>query len=166
MPRQYQTTLGNPSRPYVAVPHGRVLAPLPGTLRCTIIPRLVLPTVDPDAVRVMAQDMFVPEAYATRSLTEPPECPWPLYRSLAFNQAIFAAAALGIARNTLDAFAELAAAKALSRAEGQLHDLPRAQGDLGRAEAGVRSARLPLCVGGGVLGGGVSRRAAAADGPR
>jgi alkylation response protein AidB-like acyl-CoA dehydrogenase len=55
-----------------------------------------------------------------------------------------AAAALGIARGAIDAFEKLAIARGGRGGPGQLRDTPAVQGDVGRAEAHLRSARAFL----------------------
>jgi alkylation response protein AidB-like acyl-CoA dehydrogenase len=90
------------------------------------------------------EDAFVPEERVSGFRVDPVEYPWPLFRSLAFNCALFAACVLGIARHALDAFTELAAAKLSGTPPVLLRDQLRVQNELARAEAGVRGARCYL----------------------
>ena len=91
-------------------------------------------------------DLFVPENHAIETVTPAPTTPGPLY-ALPF-RAVFgvaiAAAALGIARGAIDAFEQLAVAKAGRGTPGQLRDTPAVQGNVGRAESLLRSARAFL----------------------
>ena len=91
-------------------------------------------------------DLFVPENHSIETVTPAPTTPGPLY-ALPF-RAVFgvaiAAAAFGIARGAIDAFEQLAVAKTGRGAPGQLRDTPAVQGDVGRAESLLRSARAFL----------------------
>ena len=90
-------------------------------------------------------DVFVPAAH-TLWFQDPPRCDRPLYRMppVAMFVACIGAVPLGIARHALEAFADLAAAKATPPADGVLADRPAAQAALGRAQALVASGRAYL----------------------
>ena len=90
-------------------------------------------------------DVFVPAAH-TLWFQDPPHCDRALYRMppIAMFVAFIGAVPLGIARHALEAFAELAAAKATPPADGVLADRPAAQAALGRAQALVAAGRAYL----------------------
>ena len=91
-------------------------------------------------------DLFVPENHSIEIVTPVPTAPGPLYAlpfRTVFGVAI-AAAALGIARGAIDAFQELATARGQRGGPGRLRDTPAVQGDVGRAESLLRSARAFL----------------------
>ncbi|TAJ40043.1 MAG: hypothetical protein EPO55_09885 [Reyranella sp.] len=91
-------------------------------------------------------DLFVPENHSIEIVTPVPTTPGPLYAlpfRTVFGVAI-ASAALGIARGAIDAFERLAIARAGRGGPGQLRDTPAVQGDVGRAESLLRSARAFL----------------------
>ena len=97
--------------------------------------------------RYAVEDLFVPEAYSfTRDAAAERREEGPLYRFSILNMFGFgfAAVALGIARATLDAFVELAAAKAPHGSAQRLRDDPVVQQEVGRAEARLRAARAYL----------------------
>ncbi|MBI1737563.1 MAG: acyl-CoA dehydrogenase family protein [Candidatus Rokubacteria bacterium] len=90
-------------------------------------------------------DVFVPAERTVLSATAPLLEDTPLYRvprTLAFASGD-AAAALGLARSALEAFSELAGAKA-PRGLGLLRDQAMVQADVGHAEADLRSGRALL----------------------
>jgi alkylation response protein AidB-like acyl-CoA dehydrogenase len=92
-------------------------------------------------------DLFVPEAYSfTRDAVPERREPGPLYRFSILNMFGFgfAAVALGIARAMLDAFVQLAAAKAPHGSTRRLCEDPVVQHEMGRAEARLRAARAYL----------------------
>jgi indole-3-acetate monooxygenase len=91
-------------------------------------------------------DLFVPENHSIEVVTPLATAPGPLYAlpfRTVFGVAI-AAAAIGIARGAIDAFEKLAIARGGRGGPGQLRDTPAVQGDIGRAEAHLRSARAFL----------------------
>jgi alkylation response protein AidB-like acyl-CoA dehydrogenase len=91
-------------------------------------------------------DVFVPEARSLLAATAPVLEPGPLYqipRTLLFASGD-ASVALGVARACLDAFIDLAGAKAPRAMSGLLRDEPMVQADIGRADAQLRSARALL----------------------
>jgi alkylation response protein AidB-like acyl-CoA dehydrogenase len=93
------------------------------------------------------EDLFVPEAYSfTRDADAERREDGPLYRFSILNMFGFgfAAVALGIARATMDAFVELAAAKAPHGSTRRLREDPVVQQEAGRAEARLRAARAYL----------------------
>ena len=93
------------------------------------------------------EDLFVAEAYSfTRDAAAQRREEGPLYRFSILNMFGFgfAAVALGIARATMDAFGELAAAKAPHGSAQRLRDDPVVQQEVGRAEARLRAARAYL----------------------
>jgi alkylation response protein AidB-like acyl-CoA dehydrogenase len=106
-------------------------------------------------------DVFVPEERTVRSVTAPLVETGPLYqfpRTLLFASGD-AAAALGVARSCLAAFAELASVKTPRAMQATLRDQPMIQADVGRAEAHLRSGRALLMetvreVWAGVIGTG------------
>jgi alkylation response protein AidB-like acyl-CoA dehydrogenase len=93
------------------------------------------------------QDLLVPDAYSfTRDAADDRCEAGPLYRFSILNMFGFgfAAVALGIARATLDAFVQLAAAKAPHGSGRRLRDDPVIQHQVGRTEARLRAARAYL----------------------
>jgi alkylation response protein AidB-like acyl-CoA dehydrogenase len=91
-------------------------------------------------------DVFVPEEKSVLTATGPMVEPGPLYqipRTLLFGTGD-AAVALGMARACLDAFRELASAKSPRAMQGRLRDQAMVQGDVGAAEADLRSGRALL----------------------
>ncbi len=98
-------------------------------------------------------DVFVPEARTVLSVTAPIYEPGPLYRiprTLLFASGD-AAVALGLARNCLETFFELAGAKTPRAVQGLLRDQPLVQSDIGHAEADLRSGRAFLTAAVGEL---------------
>jgi alkylation response protein AidB-like acyl-CoA dehydrogenase len=92
------------------------------------------------------RDVFVPEARSLLSTAAPLLETGPLYqipRTLLFASGD-AAVALGVARNCLTTFYELAGAKTPRAMPGLLRDQPMVQADMGHAEAHLRSARAFL----------------------
>jgi alkylation response protein AidB-like acyl-CoA dehydrogenase len=93
------------------------------------------------------KDLFVPEAHAfgRDDLAERRET-GPLYRftSGQMYAAGFAAISLGMARGTLDAFADFARGRALRRTQRTLRDNGVIQSQVGQSEARLRSARAYL----------------------
>jgi len=91
-------------------------------------------------------DVFVPEERTVLSVTAPLFEPGPLYqipRTLLFASGD-AAVALGMARNCLETFFELAGAKTPRAVQGLLREQPLVQSDVGHAEAYLRSGRAFL----------------------
>jgi alkylation response protein AidB-like acyl-CoA dehydrogenase len=90
-------------------------------------------------------DMFVPAAHSL-SFREPPSAPGPLYAlpTIALFGALLAAVPLGIARHAIDILAELAGTKIATRSQQALREDATMRGDLGRAEALLRSGRAFL----------------------
>jgi alkylation response protein AidB-like acyl-CoA dehydrogenase len=91
-------------------------------------------------------DVFVPAERTVLSATAPALEPGPLYkipRTLAFASGD-AAVALGMARNCLDAFFELAGAKTPRAMPALLRDQSMVQVNVGQAEAALRSGRAFL----------------------
>ncbi len=91
-------------------------------------------------------DVFVPEERTVLSVTAPLFEPGPLYqipRTLLFASGD-AAVALGMARNCLETFFELAGAKTPRAVQGLLREQPLVQSDVGHAEAHLRSGRAFL----------------------
>ena len=91
-------------------------------------------------------DVFVPEARSLLAASAPLIETGPLYqipRTLLFASGD-AAVALGVARNCLETFYELAGAKAPRAMHGLLRDQPMVQADMGHAEAHLRSGRAFL----------------------
>src|SRR5207244_2226617 len=92
-------------------------------------------------------DVFVPEERTVAMPLRDPHEPGPLYRLVSgasFNgvfAAGFASVALGLARATLDAFLDLAQTKSPRGLRGLLREQAMIQGQIGRAEATLRSAR-------------------------
>jgi indole-3-acetate monooxygenase len=90
-------------------------------------------------------DLFVPAAHSL-SFREPPSAPGPLYAlpTTALFGAVLAAVPLGIARHAIDISTELAGTKIATRSEQALREDATMRGDLGRAEALLRSGRAFL----------------------
>ena len=92
------------------------------------------------------RDVYVPEERSTLSAYAPLVETGTLYqfpRTLIFASGD-ASVALGVARACLDAFVELAGAKAPRAVQGLLRDQPMVQADVGRAEAQLRAGRALL----------------------
>ena len=92
------------------------------------------------------EDVFVPEERTFLASTAALREPGPLYmfpRTLLFGSGD-AATALSVARNSLEAFVELAGGKKPFRSPGLLGDQALVQFDMGRAEAQFRSGRALL----------------------
>jgi indole-3-acetate monooxygenase len=92
------------------------------------------------------RDVFVPAARSLLATTAPLIETGPLYqipRTLLFASGD-AAVALGVARNCLETFYELAGAKSPRAMSGLLRDQPMVQADMGCAEAHLRSGRAFL----------------------
>jgi alkylation response protein AidB-like acyl-CoA dehydrogenase len=91
-------------------------------------------------------DVFVPEERSVLSFAAPLVETGPLYRlprTLLFASGD-ASIALGVARASLDAFVELAGAKAPRAAPGLLREQPMVQADVGLAEVQLRAVRALL----------------------
>ena len=90
-------------------------------------------------------DLFVPAARSL-SFREPPSAPGPLYAlpTIALFGAVLAAVPLGIARHAIDLLTELAGTKIATRSQQALREDATMRGDLGRAEALLRSGRAFL----------------------
>jgi alkylation response protein AidB-like acyl-CoA dehydrogenase len=91
-------------------------------------------------------DVFVPEERTVLSVSAPLHESGPLYqipRTLLFASGD-AAVALGMARNSLETFSDLAGAKTPRAVQGLLREQPLVQSDIGHAEADIRSARAFL----------------------
>lgn len=90
-------------------------------------------------------DLFVPAARSL-SFREPPSSPGPLYAlpTIALFGAVLAAVPLGIARHAIDLLTELAGTKIATRSQQALREDATMRGDLGRAEALLRSGRAFL----------------------
>ena len=90
-------------------------------------------------------DLFVPAARSL-SFREPPSAPGPLYAlpTIALFGAVLAAVPLGIARHAIDILTELAGTKIATRSQQALREDATMRGDLGRAEALLRSGRAFL----------------------
>jgi alkylation response protein AidB-like acyl-CoA dehydrogenase len=91
-------------------------------------------------------DVFVPAERTVLSVSAPLVETGPLYhipRTLLFASGD-AAVALGLARSSLEAFAELAQAKTPRAMAASLREQPTVQSEIGHAEANVRSARAFL----------------------
>jgi alkylation response protein AidB-like acyl-CoA dehydrogenase len=91
-------------------------------------------------------DVFVPKARSLLAATAPLIETGPLYqmpRTLLFASGD-ASVALGVARACLNAFIDLAGAKAPRAMSGLLRDEPMVQADVGRAEAQLRAGRALL----------------------
>lgn len=102
---------------------------------------------------VAIANLFVPEN-RTFALTDPPIDPAPLCHPRAAMVTTFtllAANTLGIARGAMDAFIELAGAKATTMNPALLRDRPPAQHTAGRAEAIISGARAYLLTAIGAL---------------
>ncbi len=92
------------------------------------------------------RDVFVPEARSVLAATAPLIETGPLYqfpRTLVFGSGD-AAVALGVARQCMTAFIELAGAKAPRAVKGLLRDQPMVQADVGQADGQLRAARALL----------------------
>ena len=92
-----------------------------------------------------ATDLFVPAARSL-SFREPPAAPGPLYAlpTIALFGTVLAAVPLGIARHAIDILTELAGTKITTRTQQVLREDATMRGDLGRAEALLRSGRAFL----------------------
>ena len=92
-----------------------------------------------------ATDLFVPAARSL-SFREPPAAPGPLYAlpTIALFGTVLAAVPLGIARHGIDILTELAGTKITTRTQQVLREDATMRGDLGRAEALLRSGRAFL----------------------
>jgi len=92
-----------------------------------------------------ATDLFVPAARSL-SFREPPAAPGPLYAlpTIALFGTVLAAVPLGIARHAIDILTELAGTKITTRSQQMLREDATMRGDLGRAEALLRSGRAFL----------------------
>ena len=92
------------------------------------------------------EDAFVPEGLHFTSVNAPSHEPGPLYNTLITNVWGFnvSAVALGIARDALDSFAELAQTKKNRGAENPIASRESVQTRLGEAEALLRSGRAFL----------------------
>jgi len=90
-------------------------------------------------------DLFVPAARSL-SFREPPSAPGPLYAlpTIALFGTVLAAVPLGIARHAIDILTELAGTKITTRSQQALREDATMRGDLGRAEALLRSGRAFL----------------------
>ena len=90
-------------------------------------------------------DLFVPAARSL-SFREPPSAPGPLYAlpTIALFGTVLAAVPLGIARHAIDILTELAGTKIATRSQQALREDATMRGDLGRAEALLRSGRAFL----------------------
>jgi alkylation response protein AidB-like acyl-CoA dehydrogenase len=90
-------------------------------------------------------DLFVPAARSL-SFREPPSAPGPLYAlpTIALFGTVLAAVPLGIARHAIDILTELAGTKIATRSQRALREDATMRGDLGRAEALLRSGRAFL----------------------
>jgi alkylation response protein AidB-like acyl-CoA dehydrogenase len=90
-------------------------------------------------------DLFVPAAHSL-SFREPPSAPGPLYAlpTIALFGTVLAAVPLGIARHAIDILTELAGNKIATRSQQVLREDATMRGDLGRAEALLRSGRAFL----------------------
>ena len=90
-------------------------------------------------------DLFVPTARSL-SFREPPSAPGPLYAlpTIALFGTVLAAVPLGIARHAIDILTELAGTKIATRSQQALREDATMRGDLGRAEALLRSGRAFL----------------------
>jgi indole-3-acetate monooxygenase len=90
-------------------------------------------------------DLFVPAAHSL-SFREPPSAPGPLYAlpTIALFGTVLAAVPLGIARHAIDILTELAGTKIATRSQQALREDATMRGDLGRAEALLRSGRAFL----------------------
>ena len=89
-------------------------------------------------------DLFVPAARSL-SFREPPSAPGPLYAlpTIALFGTVLAVP-LGIARHAIDILTELAGTKIATRSQQVLREDATMRGDLGRAEALLRSGRAFL----------------------
>ena len=92
-----------------------------------------------------ATDLFVPAARSL-SFREPPSAEGPLYvlPTIALFGMVLAAVPLGIARHAIDILTELAGTKITTRSQQMLREDATMRGDLGRAEALLRSGRAFL----------------------
>jgi indole-3-acetate monooxygenase len=90
-------------------------------------------------------DLFVPAVHSL-SFREPPSEPGPLYAlpTIALFGTVVAAVPLGIARHAIDILIELAGTKITTRSQQALREDATMRGDLGRAEALLRSGRAFL----------------------
>ena len=90
-------------------------------------------------------DLFVPAARSL-SFREPPSAPGPLYAlpTIALFGTVLGAVPLGIARHAIDILTELAGTKIATRSQQALREDATMRGDLGRAEALLRSGRAFL----------------------
>jgi alkylation response protein AidB-like acyl-CoA dehydrogenase len=90
-------------------------------------------------------DLFVPAARSL-SFREPPSARGPLYAlpTIALFGTVLAAVPLGIARHAIDILTELAGTKIATRSQQALREDTTMRGDLGRAEALLRSGRAFL----------------------
>jgi alkylation response protein AidB-like acyl-CoA dehydrogenase len=124
-------------------------------MRYCFVPRAETELLDTWQVRGMrgtgthhfaVRDVFVPEARTVKSVTAPLVETGPLYRvprTLLFASGD-AAVALGTARSCLATFVELATTKTPRAMEALLRDQAMVQGEVGRAEAHLRSGRAFL----------------------
>src|SRR6266403_2432718 len=94
---------------------------------------------------VVVRDVFVPMSYGS-GFTDPHVLPEPRYRLPPFSRVIpgLGAMALGIARNAIETFNEIAGVKTPQRTTQMLRDNHGAQVRVSQAESLVRSARLFL----------------------
>jgi alkylation response protein AidB-like acyl-CoA dehydrogenase len=94
---------------------------------------------------VVVRDVFVPNSYGS-GFTDPYVLPEPRYRIPPFSRVIpgLGAMALGIARNAIETFNEIAGVKTPQRTTQMLRDNHGAQVRVSQAESLVRSARLFL----------------------